>query len=77
VAVKVTGVFAQRLLAEGDIETLAGSKGFTVMVTAPEVAGLPDLQVRLDVIVTYTWSPLAGTYEYEGPVPTAAVFLNH
>jgi hypothetical protein len=31
------------------------------MATTFDVAGLPDLQVMLDVITTYTWSPLSGT----------------
>ena len=52
VAVKVTLVPAQTGLAEGAIDTLTGNTGVTVMVTEPEVAGLPDLQVRLEAIVT-------------------------
>ena len=57
---KVTEVPSQTGLADGSIETLTGKTGSTVMVTVLEVAGLPDLQVRLDVIITYTWSPLTG-----------------
>ncbi len=59
--VKVTEVPSQILLAEGEIETLTGDKGFTVMITVLEVAGLPVLQGRLEVMTTYTWSPLTGT----------------
>ena len=52
VGVKVTEVPSQISLADGETETLTGNKGFTVMVTVFEVAGLPVLQVRLDVMIT-------------------------
>ena len=52
VAVKVTEVLAQTGFAEAAIETLTGCNGFTVMVTVLEVAGLPVLQTRLEVMVT-------------------------
>jgi len=61
VTVKVTEMPAQTGLADGAIETLTGKFGLTVIVTALEVAGLPVTQERLDVIITYTWSPLTGT----------------
>ena len=51
-AVKVTTEEAQTGLADAPAETLTGRFGFTVMVTIFEVAGLPDLQVRLDVMIT-------------------------
>ena len=61
VAVKVTEVPAQMLFAETAIDTLTGSNGLTVMVTALEVAGLPDLQVSLEVRTQVITSPFAGT----------------
>ena len=63
VAVKVTEVPEQMELADSEIDTLAGNDALTVMTTVFEVAGLPVLQERLDVMITYTWSPLAGTHE--------------
>jgi hypothetical protein len=62
VAVKVTGVAAQTGLAEARIETLTGKLVFTVMVTIFEVAGLPVVQVALDVRIHFTWSLLTGVY---------------
>ena len=61
VAVKVTEVPAHTGLADAPIVTLTGISGFTVMVMALEVAGLPvahgvALEVRTQVIT----SPLAG-----------------
>jgi hypothetical protein len=61
--VKVTEAPSQISLADGEIETLTGSNGLIVMVTVLDVAGLPELQVRLEVMMTYTWSPLTGTQE--------------
>jgi hypothetical protein len=57
VAVKVTELPAQ-IDPEGDadIPTLAGSTEFTVIVIGFEVAGLPDTQVKDDVITTVTTS---------------------
>ena len=52
VAVKVTEVPSQTGFAEAAIETLTGCNGFTVIDTVLEVAGLPVLQVRLEVMVT-------------------------
>jgi hypothetical protein len=59
------------------METLTGRFGFTVIVTVLEVAGLPVLQARFDVMITYTWSPSAGINEYVAPVPAKTAFLNH
>jgi hypothetical protein len=39
--------------------TLTGRFGFTVIVIALDVAGLPVTQARLDVILTLMTSPLA------------------
>jgi hypothetical protein len=52
-AVKVTEVPAQ-IAPDGEAEilTLAGNKGFTVIVIILEVAGLPVAQVAVDVIST-------------------------
>jgi hypothetical protein len=58
VAPNVTVPVPQR--EPGVVPVIVGM-AFTVMVTVLDVAGLPILQVRLDVIITYTWSPLTGT----------------
>ena len=64
VAVKVTEVPAQIAPAgTAAILTLAVNIGFTTMVIPDEVAGLPDLQVRLEVISTVITSPLAKEVE--------------
>jgi hypothetical protein len=60
VAVKVTEVPAHTGLADGAMATLTGKTGFTVMVTELEVAGLPVEQARVEVMTTYTTSPLTG-----------------
>ena len=49
VAVKVTPVPAQMVVAEAEMLTLTGKFGFTVIVTVLEVAGLPVAQVALEV----------------------------
>ena len=49
VAVKVTEVPAQTVVASGVTETLTGRAGLTVMVTGLEVAGVPVAQVALEV----------------------------
>ena len=61
VAVKVTEVPAQTGLAEAAIDTLTGSRGFTVMVTVFDVAGLPVGQVALEVKTQVTRSLFIGT----------------
>jgi hypothetical protein len=60
VAVKVTEVPAQ-IAPEGEaaILTLTGSAVVTFIVIGLEVAGLPDTQVKEDVITTVTILPLA------------------
>ena len=63
VAVNVTEVPAQTGLAEAATDTLTGRRGFTVIVTAFEVAGLPVGQVALDVRTQVTRSLLTGTNE--------------
>ena len=60
VAVNVTDVPVQMVLADGVTETLAGSDELTTIVTALDVAGLPVAQVALDVITQTTASLLAG-----------------
>ena len=52
IGVKVTEVPSQTGLAEAAIETLTGKTGLTFMVTVLDVAGLPDLQVRVEVMIT-------------------------
>ena len=57
----MTEVPAQTGFAEGDTDTLTGSSGFTPMVTAFEVAGLPVGQEALDESTQITASLLIGT----------------
>ena len=59
VAVKVTLVPMHIVVAEAETVTLAGRFGFTVIVTAFEVAGLPVAQVAFDVIIQVTTSLFA------------------
>ena len=49
VAVNVTLVPEQIVVADAEILILTGKLGFTVMVTVLEVAGLPVAQVAFDV----------------------------
>lgn len=56
VAVKVTLVPAHIVVADAAMLTLAGRFGFTVIVRRFEVAGLPVIQVALDVITQLTTS---------------------
>jgi hypothetical protein len=58
VAVNVTEVPAQMVVADAPILTLAGKLGFTVIVTGLLVAGLPVVQVAFEVITTVTTSLL-------------------
>jgi hypothetical protein len=58
VAVNVTLVPEQTVVADAPILTLAGKLGFTVIVTALLVAGLPVAQVAFEVITTVTTSLL-------------------
>ena len=50
VAVKVTAVPSQTGLAEAEIVTLTGNTGFTVIVIALDVKGLPVAHPSLEVI---------------------------
>ena len=59
-AVNVTEVPGQTGLAEAAIDTLVARFGFTVIVTALDVAGLPVAQVAFEVSTTVITSPLAG-----------------
>jgi len=56
VAVKVTLVPAQIVVADAEILILTGRFGFTVMVTVLDVAGLPVAQVALEVNTQVTTS---------------------
>ena len=64
VAVKVTEVPAH-IAPDGTaaILTLTGRIGFTIIVTRPEVAGLPDSQGSLEVSLTVIASALANVAE--------------
>ena len=53
VAVKVTVVPAQILFWSALTETLTGRIGLTTIVILLEVAGLPEMQVRSEVITTW------------------------
>ena len=59
VAVKVTPVPAQMVVALAETLMLTGAFGFTVIVSVLEVAGLPVTQVAFEVRTQYTWSLLA------------------
>ena len=58
VAVNVTLVPAQIVVAEAAMLTLTGRFGFTVVLMVFDVAGLPLTQVSLEVRTTYTASPV-------------------
>ena len=60
-AVNVTDVPSQTLFWLAVIEILAGTTGLTIMFMVLDVAVFPEVQLKLEVIATYTWSPLAGT----------------
>ena len=60
VAVKVTEVPKQMLVADAAIDMLTGNNGLTVMGMAFEVAGLPVLQVSLEVREQVITSPVTG-----------------
>ena len=63
VAVKVTEVPAQTGLADAPTDTLTGSSGFTPMVTAFDVAGLPVGQMALELNTQVMASVFEGTKE--------------
>ena len=60
---KVTEVPAQTGLAEAETDTLTGSSGFTPITTGVEVAGLPVVQVALEVKTQVIASLFTGTNE--------------
>ena len=60
-AVNVTEVPAQTGLADAAIETLTGSKGFTVMATGGDVTGFPVVHGSLDVSMHEIVLPFTGT----------------
>jgi hypothetical protein len=63
VAVKVTDVPAQMVVAEAAMLMLTGKLGLTVMVMAFDVAGLPVAQVALEVSTQVTTSLFAKAEE--------------
>ena len=62
---------------EATMETLAGRLGITIIVIGLEVPGFPVAQLKPDMSVQMTTSPLAGIYEYVGSVPTENPFTIH
>ena len=79
VAVKVTLVPEQIVVAVAAIETLTGRLGFTDMVIPADVAGFPVAHVALDVKTHVNISPFAKlefVYVVE-LVPTFAPFNFH
>jgi hypothetical protein len=60
VAVNVTEVPAQTLLADAAMLTLTGDVAVTFIVTALEVAGLPVIQEAFEVMVQVISSPFTG-----------------
>jgi hypothetical protein len=80
VAVNITDV-PEHMAPDGDAEivTAAATVGFTVIVIALEVAGLPDEHVKLEVITTVTIFPFASVDDvYVLPlVPTLAPLSFH
>lgn len=59
VAVNVTLVPEQIVVADAPIETLTGRLGLTVMVTVFDVVGLPVAQVAFEVMTHVTVFPFA------------------
>ena len=62
------------LLADPEMETPTGMKGFTVNTTALEVAGLPVVQARFEVRLHETTSPLAGRQLNTGALVPAQAY---
>ena len=56
--VKVTDVPEQTGLVDTAIDTLAATVELTTIVIVFDVAGLPDIQLKDEVITTVTTSPL-------------------
>ena len=74
----MTDVPAQTGFAEGEMETLTGNNGVTVIVTVLDVAGLPVGQTTLEVSMHVTTSLLTGIYEkVELLVPAFTPFTFH
>jgi hypothetical protein len=61
VARKITNVPAQTGLTDGEIETLTGWFGLTVIVTVFDVDGLPTAQEALEVARQVMASAFTGT----------------
>ena len=77
---KVTEVPAQMVVAEAAIETLTGRFGFTVMVMAFDVAGLPVTHDNPDVMTTVNTSALEYVdvvYDEDVAPEIFAPFLRH
>ena len=69
VAVKVTELPGQIVVALAPILTLAGKLGFTVVAMLLLVTGPPIAQVAVDVITTViTWPFIRAAVEYVDPV---------
>ena len=79
VAVKVTFVPEQIVVALAAILTLTGRFGFTVIVMVLEVAGLPVAQVALEVSTQLTTFPFDSVeFEYVAELtPTFTPFSFH
>ena len=63
VAVKVTGAPAHTGFADSAIDTLTGSNGLTVMLTALDIAGFPEVQVSTEVRTQVRELPFDGVKE--------------
>ena len=62
VAVKLTVAPVQTVVASAAMVMLTGRLGFTIMVTAFDVAGLPVGQVASEVRTQVITSPFTGAY---------------
>ena len=56
----VTGIPAHTGFEDEVIETLTGCGVMTTIVMIFEAAGLPEVQVRSDVIITHIFCPFEG-----------------
>jgi len=79
VAVKVTGVPAQMVVAEATTFTLTGRLFVTVIATTFEVAGLPEAQPTFEVISQVTASALLNVLLAKVALfdPTETPLTNH
>ena len=73
-AVNVTELPSQTGFEPGVMVTLTGKRLLTVMVTVFDVAGLPELQIALEVRIQVTSSPFCWIKEYELSVAPVTVF---